>query len=665
MEIQDGQSDKIMRLKVNEKDYKILKEVDLGIIEDLDQYYEMGLDQDISIGLSKDKKHKNAMEYVRNHLKEYVDLSEATTTELARIFARWKQNPQTELKIVKASKDSDDLGFQVFTYDDTTLMIQPNRLGSGQFGSVVKAKLLTDAEVCVKLLNAEDKVAIKKEAKLLSFCKGQPHIVNYYGNYISGGKTGLVMELIEPGDLRSLLQSERYAHRELPLPKKITICLHALDGLRFLHGVDIIHGDLALRNLLIKGNINGDDWTVKLSDFGFSHIVAGKKDRVYKLSNKPQLLPDRWIAPEVRDIFQMSFPSDVFSFGVVMWEVFEMGADVPKWHPKTDPLFQERTPPKYYAEMQKCWTTSTEARITTEDLLKHLIEFKNNPGPFALSRLEKGERIDNAMLAKIPETGENVFVKFLPSIAEGAKELRSQRLHNIPELLAKLESHPNIVKFKHTFVEGSSIGMVMELVTPGKNIHQILTDAVRTNSEADIGLKTKLKMCVEALQGLSVLHKHNLVHGDLRLENLLIQGDAGFLMNSNNNGGDDKNWSVKLTDFGSVSQVIGDRSAPLDKDAPLAGRLKWCAPEVLVEARYRFESDIWSFGVVMWELFEMGEHPFESMTESELMRRMLAGVLELSKGQRMTQEYFKVMENCCRIRPEQRTKREALLESMK
>ena len=89
--------------------------------------------------------------------------------------------------------------------------------------------------------------------------------------------------------------------------------------MEFLEQNKIVHGDLATRNILLAN----DKTIAKVSDFGLSSSLYSS---VEELSNASSGLPVRWMAPEVLLLRQVTNKSDIWSFGVLMWEIFSLGA---------------------------------------------------------------------------------------------------------------------------------------------------------------------------------------------------------------------------------------------------------------------------------------------------------------------------------------------------
>lgn len=88
--------------------------------------------------------------------------------------------------------------------------------------------------------------------------------------------------------------------------------------MEYLSARGIVHGDLAARNVLVT-----DDLSVKISDFGLSHLL---EDREEGASLRNTHLPERWMAPEAISTQRVTPACDLWSFGIVLWEVFALGA---------------------------------------------------------------------------------------------------------------------------------------------------------------------------------------------------------------------------------------------------------------------------------------------------------------------------------------------------
>lgn len=186
-------------------------------------------------------------------------------------------------------------------------------LGCGQFGLVMGGKW-RDKKVAVKMIKegsmSEDE--FKEEAYVmmkLSHCK----LVQLYGMCTHRSPMCLVFEFMEKGALLDYLKAKT---GHLSKETLLGMCVDVCEGMNYLENSNFIHRDLAARNCLVSQEGN-----VKVSDFGMARFLL---DNEYT-SSQSSKFPIRWSAPEVIRYRKYSSKSDVWSFGVLMWEVYSEG----------------------------------------------------------------------------------------------------------------------------------------------------------------------------------------------------------------------------------------------------------------------------------------------------------------------------------------------------
>ncbi|XP_055744354.1 tyrosine-protein kinase ITK/TSK-like isoform X1 [Salvelinus fontinalis] len=196
---------------------------------------------------------------------------------------------------------------------DPADLILGEEVGSGQFGLVLQGRW-RERRVAVKMVRegAMSEEDFKEEARvmtMLSHCK----LVQLYGVCTQHSPMCLVFELMEQGCLSDYLRARRGRMSQDTL---LGMCLDISEGMAYLESNNFIHRDLAARNCLVSCNN-----VVKVSDFGMTRFVL---DDQYT-SSQGSKFPIKWSSPEVIKYCKFSSKSDIWSFGVCMWEVYTEG----------------------------------------------------------------------------------------------------------------------------------------------------------------------------------------------------------------------------------------------------------------------------------------------------------------------------------------------------
>lgn len=269
---------------------------------------------------------------------------------------------------------------QAFEYPRNDI-IYIKDIGQGAFGRVFKAKApnLTKNEnnlVAVKMLkeDASDDLQadFEREASLMAEFD-HPNIVKFLGVCAIGKPMCLLFEFMSKGDLNDYLRMcspEMYMNFKkrniqfvegemitLDIAEQLDISRQIAGGMVYLSEKSYVHRDLATRNCLI-----GDNLTVKISDFGLARSVH--RLEYYKGSDN-DAIPIRWMPLESILYNKFSVESDVWSYGVILWEIFSFALQ-PYYGMTHEEVVEylkegknlvcpENTPPQVYELMLKCW----------------------------------------------------------------------------------------------------------------------------------------------------------------------------------------------------------------------------------------------------------------------------------------------------------------------
>ncbi|XP_076581083.1 tyrosine-protein kinase Tec isoform X2 [Chaetodon auriga] len=234
-------------------------------------------------------------------------------------------------------------------------------LGSGQYGQVRLGKWRAQHKVAIKAIREgamyeEDFI---EEAKVMMKLS-HPKLVQLYGVCSQQKPIYIVTEFMEHGCLLNFLRQRRGS---FSLGSLLSICLDVGEGMEHLEANGFIHRDLAARNCLVN-----DSLVVKVSDFGMARYVL---DDQYTSSSGAKF-PVKWSPPEVFNFCKYSSKSDVWSYGVLMWEVFTEGRmpfeqnqnhEVVTLVTKGQRLYRPKmATPAIYDIMHLCWHERPEER---------------------------------------------------------------------------------------------------------------------------------------------------------------------------------------------------------------------------------------------------------------------------------------------------------------
>eukprot|EP00039_Didymoeca_costata_P015262 m.256355 g.256355 ORF g.256355 m.256355 type:complete len:1105 (+) comp16186_c0_seq23:215-3529(+) len=204
-------------------------------------------------------------------------------------------------------------------------------LGSGQFGEVYLAKQkcrskagnIVQVDRAVKTLKqgagGNDKNEFLKEAMIMLAIGNHPNIVQMVGVAVQQAPWLCVLEYLPYGDMLGVLSSLKERKIDLENSQFLLIGLQLVDGLDHLVSRRLVHMDLAARNVLVAENS-----VCKIADFGMTMPYSEEMDLIRV--TVPIKLAVKWSAPESVTKLIFSEKSDVWSWGVTMWEIYSYGA---------------------------------------------------------------------------------------------------------------------------------------------------------------------------------------------------------------------------------------------------------------------------------------------------------------------------------------------------
>ncbi|XP_061521366.1 protein tyrosine kinase 2aa isoform X8 [Phycodurus eques] len=249
-------------------------------------------------------------------------------------------------------------------------------IGEGQFGDVHqgvynipdKPALAVAIKTCKNCTSDSVREKFLQEALTMRQFD-HPHIVKLIG-VITENPVWIIMELCTLGELRSFLQVRKYS---LDLATLILFAYQLSTALAYLESKRFVHRDIAARNVLVS-SID----CVMLGDFGLSRYM---EDSSYYKASKGKL-PIKWMAPESINFRRFTSASDVWMFGVCMWEILMYGIKPFQGVKNNDVIgriengerlaMPPQCPPTLYSLMTKCWSYDPSKRPRFTELKTQL-----------------------------------------------------------------------------------------------------------------------------------------------------------------------------------------------------------------------------------------------------------------------------------------------------
>ncbi|XP_069779333.1 tyrosine-protein kinase JAK2-like [Narcine bancroftii] len=463
---------------------------------------------------------------------------------------------------------------------------------------------------------------------------------------------------------------------------KLEVAKQLAYAMNFLDDKQIVHGNVCARNVLLTRE--GDPTAgyppfIKLSDPGVSVTILPSEVRIDRIP---------WLAPEYIDKITHLIPeSDRWSFGTTLWEIFS-GGDLPlhSMEPKQKLQFYKdhlQLPAPRWTELANlinwCMNYRPELRPSFRATIRELNRLNTSDyerlcdlSPTGLPNTNNFWNFVAVRQQEDPILFEERHLKFISMLGKGnfgsvelcqydplddntgdlvaVKKLQHttrKHLYDFEREIAVVKNLHNehIVKYKGVCCSAGrkNLRLIMEYLPHGS-----LRDYLQKNRDRLDHNKLFL-YASQICKGMEYLGSKRYVHRDLATRNILVESDT----------------CVKIGDFGLTKILPGDKDYYKVLEAG-ESPIFWYAIESLSDSKFSRESDVWSFGVLLYELFTYGDHSrsppmeFQRMIGSDKQRHMVFQMLEVLKTSRLPKpqdcpsEVYNVMLTCWSKDPAQR-----------
>uniref|UniRef100_A0A674NPX9 receptor protein-tyrosine kinase n=1 Tax=Takifugu rubripes TaxID=31033 RepID=A0A674NPX9_TAKRU len=294
-------------------------------------------------------------------------------------------NPGVKIYVDPFTYEDPDQAIHEFAKEIDVSSIHIERvIGMGEFGEVCSGRLRVQGkrEIYVAIKSLKAGYSDKQRRDFLSEASimGQfdhPNIIRLEGVVTRCKPLMIITEYMENGSLDAFLRKHDGQFTVIQL---VGMLRGIASGMKYLSDMSYVHRDLAARNILVNSNL-----VCKVSDFGLSRVLEDDPEAAYTTR-----IPIRWTAPEAIAYRKFTTASDVWSYGIVMWEVVSYG-ERPYWDMNNQDVIKAMEegyrlpapmdcPLVLHQLMLDCWERERAERPTFSQILNMLDKLIRNPG---------------------------------------------------------------------------------------------------------------------------------------------------------------------------------------------------------------------------------------------------------------------------------------------